>query len=139
MEPETSSEWTVRMRASLAELVRHEPWTTDAELVDRLRVLEEAKAVVAAEQVRLTVELKASQERAQREAGVSERRIGLGIGSQVALAKRESPARGRAFLHLSEVLAAVAKSGQVVVLGSETAIKAANDEKGGFLAVTKVL
>jgi N-methylhydantoinase B len=33
----------------------------------------------------------------------------------------------------------VALNGQVVVLGSETAIKAANDEHGTFLDVTKVL
>jgi Zn-dependent M16 (insulinase) family peptidase len=43
------------------------------------------------------------------------------------------------FRALSEALAQVAKSGQVVVLGSEAAIKAANDERGGFLQVTRVL
>jgi presequence protease len=39
----------------------------------------------------------------------------------------------------ADVLAEVAKAGQVVVLGSEAAIKAANDERGNFLSVTKVL
>ena len=43
------------------------------------------------------------------------------------------------FKALAEALDKVARQGQVVVLGSETAIKAANDERGGFLKVTKVL
>lgn len=43
------------------------------------------------------------------------------------------------FLALADALDQVAKYGRVVVLGSETAIKAANDERGPFLEVTKVL
>ncbi|RYE07164.1 MAG: peptidase M16 [Hyphomicrobiales bacterium] len=39
----------------------------------------------------------------------------------------------------AEVLGEVAKAGQVVVLGPEASIKAANDERGNFLSVTKVL
>ncbi|MBN9317162.1 MAG: insulinase family protein [Devosia sp.] len=48
-------------------------------------------------------------------------------------------ASNRDFKALAEALDQVARTGQVVVLGSETAIKAANDERGGFLKVTKVL
>lgn len=48
-------------------------------------------------------------------------------------------ASGRDFAALADVLDQVARRGNVVVLGSETAIKAANDERGGFLKVTKVL
>lgn len=48
-------------------------------------------------------------------------------------------ASNRDFKALAEALDQVASKGQVVVLGSETAIKAANDERGGFLTVTKVL
>jgi len=43
------------------------------------------------------------------------------------------------FAALAEALAAVARQGRVVVLGSETAIKAANDERGPLLETTKVL
>jgi Zn-dependent M16 (insulinase) family peptidase len=43
------------------------------------------------------------------------------------------------FAALAVALNKVAQQGQVVVLGSETAIKAANDERGNFLKVTKVL
>ncbi|KQW78152.1 peptidase M16 [Devosia sp. Root413D1] len=48
-------------------------------------------------------------------------------------------ASSRDFKALGEALDQVARSGQVVVLGSEKAIKAANDERGNFLKVTKVL
>jgi len=43
------------------------------------------------------------------------------------------------FKALGEALDKLAHQGQVVVLGSEKAIKAANDERGEFLKVTKVL
>ena len=43
------------------------------------------------------------------------------------------------FTRLADALDTVAREGQVVALGSETAIKAANEEKGAFLNVTKVL
>ena len=43
------------------------------------------------------------------------------------------------FKALGEALSQLARTGQVVVLGSEAAIKAANDERGGFLNVTRVL
>ncbi|WP_395812578.1 insulinase family protein [Devosia sp.] len=43
------------------------------------------------------------------------------------------------FTALADALDQVAKHGRVVVLGSESAIKAANDERGAFLDVTKVL
>ena len=48
-------------------------------------------------------------------------------------------ASSRDFKALAEALAKVAQQGQVVVLGSEKAIRAANDERGNFLKVTKVL
>ena len=43
------------------------------------------------------------------------------------------------FRALGDVLAEASKIGHVAVLGSEGAIKAANDERGGFLKVTRVL
>jgi hypothetical protein len=48
-------------------------------------------------------------------------------------------ASSKDFAALADALDLVARDGQVVVLGSETAIKAANDERGNFLKVTKVL
>ncbi|HWA45178.1 MAG TPA: insulinase family protein [Hypericibacter adhaerens] len=43
------------------------------------------------------------------------------------------------FRRLGDILGELARVGKVAVLGSEPAIRAANDERGGFLAVTKVL
>ncbi|HEY0917706.1 MAG TPA: peptidase M16, partial [Devosia sp.] len=43
------------------------------------------------------------------------------------------------FLALAEALEQVARHGEVVVLGSEAAIRAANEERGSFLEVTRVL
>ncbi len=55
-------------------------------------------------------------------------------------ARRSLTASNRDFKALAEALEKVARQGQVVVLGSrKKAIKAANDERGGFLKVTKVL
>ena len=48
-------------------------------------------------------------------------------------------ATAKDFRGFGDVLAQLAKSGTVAVLGSEPAIKAANDERGEFLKVTKVL
>lgn len=48
-------------------------------------------------------------------------------------------ASNRDFKALAAALDKLAHQGEVVVLGSEKAIKAANDERGGFLKVTKVL
>jgi len=48
-------------------------------------------------------------------------------------------ASNRDFKALADALDKLARHGQVVVLGSEKAIKAANDERGNFLKVTKVL
>jgi presequence protease len=48
-------------------------------------------------------------------------------------------ASGRDFTMLADALDEVARRGRVVVLGPETAIKAANEERGQFLKVTKVM
>jgi presequence protease len=45
----------------------------------------------------------------------------------------------RDFAMLADAIDEVARRGRVVVLGSETAIKAANEERGHFLKVTKVM
>ena len=43
------------------------------------------------------------------------------------------------FKRFGDVVAAIKDAGRVAVLGSDAAIKAANDERGGFMRVTKVL
>jgi Zn-dependent M16 (insulinase) family peptidase len=46
---------------------------------------------------------------------------------------------GRDFLTLADALEAVAREGRVVVMGNAAAIEKANAERGGFLAVSKVV
>lgn len=77
---------------------------TDAERVDQLRVLEELKSAAAAAQARIAVDLDASQRTEQARAGVPAGERGKGVGSQVALARRESPHRGGRLLGLAKAL-----------------------------------
>jgi hypothetical protein len=65
----------------------------------------------------------------------------LGDTDEARQARREQilGASRSDFTALADALDQVAKYGRVVVLGSEAAIKAANDERGPFLEVTKVL
>jgi hypothetical protein len=56
------------------------------------------KAAAAAVQARVTATFVASQKQAQVESGLSPKDVGKGIAAQVALAKRESPARGRRYV-----------------------------------------
>lgn len=76
----------------------------DAERIDQIRALEELKAAVAAAQARVTVAFAASQEAAQVAGGAHGSDVGRGVASQVALAKRESPARARRYVGWAEVL-----------------------------------
>lgn len=73
----------------------------DAARVDAIRALEELVCVATAAQARLARELHASQRRVQAEAGVPAARRGGGVAAQVALARRESPHRGRQHLGLA--------------------------------------
>jgi hypothetical protein len=65
----------------------------------------------------------------------------MGDTDEARQARREQilGASNADFTALADALDQVARYGRVVVLGSEAAIKAANDERGPFLEVTKVL
>ena len=76
----------------------------DADRVDQLRELEALRSAVAAVQARITVDLDRSQCQVQRDAGVPEDRVGLGVAAQVALARRESPAKGSRLVGLAHAL-----------------------------------
>ncbi|WP_324650550.1 HNH endonuclease [Georgenia sp. H159] len=91
------AEW----RAALAGVDRD---VSDAERIDQLRALEELKSAACAAQARIAVDLDDSQRREQRAAGVRPERLGQGVGSQVALARRESPHRGGRLLGLGKAL-----------------------------------
>jgi hypothetical protein len=79
---------------------------TPAGLIDHIRRLEQLKGAAAAAQARLTAAFAAGQRCAQRAAGVPGNQVGKGIAAQVALARRDSPARGGQHLGLAEALTA---------------------------------
>jgi hypothetical protein len=94
---------------------------TDEDLIDWLRLLEEIKGAAAAAQARVTVRFTQSQEQRQRDAGVRADKVGAGLASQVALAKRESPARARRFVEFSRVLLReMPRTGALLAVGRTT-------------------
>jgi hypothetical protein len=92
------------IRAWVGSLAGLERDLTDAERVDVIRALEELKGAAAAAQARTITDFDASQRQAQRDAGEPEKRVGRGIGSQVALARRDSPFRGDQHLGFAKAL-----------------------------------
>ncbi|WP_406633906.1 DUF222 domain-containing protein [Pseudarthrobacter quantipunctorum] len=74
-------------------------------MIDQLRELEDLKSLAAAKQARITVAFDLSQRREQAAAGVPAKEQGAGVAAQVALARRESPARGSRLLGLAKALA----------------------------------
>ncbi len=75
-----------------------------AGLIDQLRGLEDLKCAEAALQARITVAFDLAQRRAQARSGVPAAELGAGVGAQIALARRESPARGGRLLGLARAL-----------------------------------
>jgi hypothetical protein len=80
------------------------PATDSAGLIDQIRELEDWKSAAAAQQARLTVAFDALQRREQAAAGVPAEKLGAGVGAQIALARRESPAKGSRLLGLAKAL-----------------------------------
>ncbi len=91
--------------AVCAEALRAMPVAADeAEHVARLRLLEELKAVCAAVQARETAALHTARRDAEAAHGVPARERCRGLGAEVALARRDSPARGSRHLGLALAL-----------------------------------
>ena len=89
----------------LSALAAVRPCADGAALIDQLRELEDLKSAAAALQARIAVAFDADQRRSQREAGVPAGELGKGVAAQIALARRESPARGGRLLGLAKALA----------------------------------
>ncbi len=73
-------------------------------LVDAIAVMEEAKNALSAAQAQAQALFVARQRLDQARSGVPQERLGRGIVQQVALARHESPHRGRQLAELAEVL-----------------------------------
>ncbi|WP_018776066.1 HNH endonuclease [Arthrobacter sp. 131MFCol6.1] len=80
------------------------PATDSAGMIDQLRELEDMKSAAAALQARIAFDFDARQRRAQTAAGIPVEKLGAGIGAQLALARRESPAKGGRLLGLARAL-----------------------------------
>ncbi len=75
-----------------------------AELIDLVAALEELKSAIAGAQARAAVAFDVVQRRAQAAGGVPASEQGRGVAAQLALARRESPARGSRLLGLARAL-----------------------------------
>ncbi|WAH98561.1 HNH endonuclease [Arthrobacter sp. MMS18-M83] len=78
--------------------------TDSAELIEQLRGLEDLKSAIAGAQARIAVAFDAAQRSAEKALGVPADDQGRGVGAQIALARRESPARGSRLLGLAKAL-----------------------------------
>ena len=81
-----------------------DPHADDAVLVARIAELERVKSAAAAGQARAAAALDARRRAAQAAAGVPAAKRGRGVASEVALARRDSPARGGRHLGLAKAL-----------------------------------
>ncbi|MGM7776341.1 DUF222 domain-containing protein [Arthrobacter sp. KNU-44] len=80
------------------------PGAGGTELISQLRALEDLKSAAAAAQARIAVAFDAAQRSADAAAGVPAEEQGRGVGAQIALARRESPARGSRLHGLAKAL-----------------------------------
>ncbi|GIU55202.1 HNH endonuclease signature motif containing protein [Arthrobacter sp. NicSoilC12] len=92
------------LAAAALRLAALPPAADSAGLIDRLRILEDFKSAASAEQARLAVAVDLLQRREQARLGVPAEKLGTGVGAQIALARRESPARGGRLLGLAKAL-----------------------------------
>lgn len=89
----------------VADLAAVDGHADEAALVERIALLERVKAAAAAGQARAAAALDASRRTAEAEAGVPARQRGRGVASEIALARRDSPARGGRHLGFAKALA----------------------------------
>ena len=80
------------------------PAVDAAGLIDQLRELEDLKSSIAGVQAQITVAIDVAERHAQALAEVPAAERGKAVGAQIALARRESPARGSRLLGLAKAL-----------------------------------
>nr|WP_307362545.1 HNH endonuclease signature motif containing protein [Pseudarthrobacter niigatensis] len=91
--------------ADVLNLLARVPLAADgAGLIDEIRGLEELKCFAGARQAEAAVAFDLSQRWEQADAGVPAAGQGAGVAAQIALARRESPARGSRLLGLAKAL-----------------------------------
>ncbi|GGR52003.1 hypothetical protein J2S40_000607 [Nocardioides luteus] len=115
------------------------PGASEAELIDWITGLENLKCRAEALQAEASVRLDETTRTRHVEAGVPARKVGDGVASQIALARRVSPAKGAKLLGLAKILItemphtfALMKAGmfsqwQATILARETACLSRED------------
>ncbi len=78
--------------------------TDSTELINQLRGLEDLKSAIAGAQARIAVAFDTAQRSAEADLGIPADEQGRGVAAQVALARRESPARGSRLFGLARAL-----------------------------------
>jgi hypothetical protein len=136
--PDAAVSWA-EIRDLLGAVASLRPGADGAELIDQLRALEDFKSAAAAAQARIAVSFDAAQRSAETNLGVPADERGRGVAAQIALARRESPAKGPRLLGLAKALVtemphtlAALDSGQLnewraTLLVKETACLSAED------------
>ncbi|MFH5878810.1 HNH endonuclease [Arthrobacter sp. NA-172] len=94
----------VRVRGLIDAVNSLRPGSDSAELINELRALEDLKSAAAGAQARIAVAFDAAQRSSDAAAGIPNEEQGRGVGAQIALARRESPARGSRLLGLANAL-----------------------------------
>ena len=88
----------------LARLPTLDVGVPDAERIDQIGLLESIKSAAAGAQARVSAAFAASQRASQAASGVPARERGRGVAAQIALARKESPARGSRHLGFAEAM-----------------------------------
>ena len=81
-----------------------DPDADKAVLIERIAELERRKSAAAAEQARLTAAFAVKRRLREEAAGIPARRRGRGVGSEIALARRDSPNQGNRHLGFANAL-----------------------------------
>lgn len=86
------------------EFTKVDPSAGEAELRDRIAELERLKSAAAAGQARAAAALESARHTAEAQAGISLTRRGRGLGSEIGLARQDSPTRGHQHLNDARIL-----------------------------------
>jgi hypothetical protein len=137
--PSGVASWNAAVRGLISSVRTTRLSSDSSGLIDQLRGLEDLKAAISGEQARLAVAFDGLERRKQAEQGLPAQEQGQGVSAQIALARRESPARGSRLLGLAKALVtemphtlAALDSGQLnewraTLLVKETACLSAED------------
>src|ERR1700746_2382036 len=106
-----------------------DPATDQSALIDRIAELERIKSAAAAGQARAAAALDGARRASEAAAGVPAAQRGRGVASEIALARRDSPARGgrhlgfaKALVHEMPHTLAALEAGRLAGGGGDTAL-----------------